>query len=424
MENREFYASGYFPGPWPGEDGGPARLQSPRGLAGPGIRPGEKPRTTRRRLAFGNMLIYGPQNRLYLLHHDILRNRYGIFPSRARLEWLDPHTLKAKAKSPWLKAGPFWPGGVAAHRNGDLYTVYGRFAHRLDLNCKIKQVYKLPHNRPYNSFVILDNGMLVTKEFREEGRSHLSILDPETMLPVCEDIEAPEASVARLSARGNTLYVVGVESVFRYHWSDSAGKLELDPDWKCAYISRTGQTYGWDPVIDEENVWFMDNGKHTYFLKMVGAGVASTPIHYIRVSTKDSSDYTIRKVSVLDYGTCTNPPLYCKERRIFLAFDSGNARLRAYRLGERGVSLTKIWNKDDFACSTHMIHYPDTGEVLTNDYRGFLHGEDSVVLDIETGEEKSRVATGARMQSVIFSAPGLERDYYYLSFDTLMRVYF
>jgi len=37
---------------------------------------------------------------------------------------------------------------------------------------------------------------------------------------------------------------------------------------------------------------------------------------------------------------------------------------------------------------------------------------DTVLIDIETGEEKSRVATGARYAAAMAFYPGLDRDFY------------
>jgi len=41
---------------------------------------------------------------------------------------------------------------MALHANGDLYVVYGRWVHRLDRNCGVKEALKLPVDLPYNSF--------------------------------------------------------------------------------------------------------------------------------------------------------------------------------------------------------------------------------------------------------------------------------
>ena len=49
--------------------------------------------------------------------------------------------------------------------------------------------------------------------------------------------------------------------------------------------------------------------------------------------------------SVTIYGTVTDPPLYDPERRIALAYDSGNAVIGAWRLPEEGGLLQPLWRR-------------------------------------------------------------------------------
>jgi hypothetical protein len=67
-----------------------------------------------------------------------------------------------------------------------------------------------------------------------------------------------------------------------------------------------------------------------------------------------------------------------------------------------------------------MIRYPDTGELVVNDHGDA--GDAVVVLDIESGEERARVATGSPVQSVVFPAAGFERDLWYTSFAGVAHV--
>ena len=48
--------------------------------------------------------------------------------------------------------------------------------------------------------------------------------------------------------------------------------------------------------------------------------------------------------------------------------------------------------------------------------------DDIVVLDIESGAERVRVASGSPIQSVVFPAAGWGRDVYYASFATIARL--
>jgi hypothetical protein len=65
--------------------------------------------------------------------------------------------------------------------------------------------------------------------------------------------------------------------------------------------------------------------------------------------------------------------------------------------------------------------FPDTGELFTGDYDPIPDADHAVVLDITTGAEKARA--GSTVQSVLFPAPGLGRDFYACSFSTISRVF-
>ena len=416
---------GYLDTPWPAEDGGPARLQVPKSVAGLGgiglaLRPGEHLRATAVTRVMSTMTVLGAPGEVYLLTHSALRARVGL-PTSCRVSLVDPVTLKPTAQSPRLPGGPMWPGGMALHANGDLYVVYGRWAHRLGRDCSLKESLKLPIGQPYNSFVVLDNGLIVTKNISEIHKARLSVLTPDPLGFACDDVECPEPVIARLSAVGNTLYVVGVHSIFRFDWDEAAQTLVLDKDWRFDYTTGTAQTYGWDVVLGLGNAWFMDNGKHRYLRSMVGRGVRDTANRLIRVNLSDSSDVETVEVSGNAGGTITNPPLVDETRRIVVGYDSANRVLRAWSCDATGHGLKPMWRKDDFGAASHMICLPDSGEIVTNDFGP--GGEHVVVLDIETGREKGRARIGGFTQGVVFPSPGWSRDIYWSAMSRFGRVH-
>lgn len=411
---------GYLDSPWPCEDGGPQRLQRPLSGAGLGVRVGEVLQATKRRTLMSTMTVLGAPGEVYLLTHTALRAQLGL-STTSRVEMIDPQSLKPIYRSPPLKGGPMWPGGMAIHCNGDLYVVYGNHAHRLNRQCKVMASHALPVNEPYNAFVILDNGLIVTKNLSASTPASLTVLDPETLQPVCADLLCPEPSIARLSAIGNTVYVVGVRSIFRYHWDTAQQTLRRDPDWHFDYIGQSHQTYGWDVVLDGKQAWFMDNGQHRYRYRMVGAGVSRTANRLIRVSLSDAQDHQMLEVSGLLGGSITNPPLVDLKSHTVVGYDSANSVLQAWRFDEALRRLTPLWRKAPFGAASHMVLYPDTGELVVNDYR--RHGEEVVVLDIATGFEKGRVRLGGLMQGVVFPSPGWGRDFYWSSMGQLARVF-
>lgn len=411
---------GYLPSPWPAEDGGPARLQASLCSPGLALKAGEQLRATVRRTQLSTMTVLGAPGEVYLLTHTALRSRLGL-PTTARVERIDPHTLRPRTRSPRLAGGPMWPGGLAIHRNGSLVVVYGRHAHRLDRDCQPTAQLQLPVNEPHNSFVVLDNGLIVTKNLSTTTPARLTVIDPDSFQPVGPGTVCAEPSIARLSSVGNTVYVVGVRSIFRLHWNDAQQALVADPHWRFDYSAGTQQTHGWDVVIDGRHAWFMDNGAHRYVLRMVGNGVSRTANRLIRVSLQDSSDRTLLDVSGLAGGSITNPPLVDVRRRIVVGFDSANAVLQAWRFDADGRALQPLWRKAPFGTASHLLLYPDTGELVVNDYRRWC--EAVVVLDITTGQERGRVALGGPLQGVVFPSVGWERDFYWSSMGLLARVY-
>jgi hypothetical protein len=423
--------AGYYPSPWSGEDGGPQRLQAVAGLSGLDIQPGESlVRKASRRLSTGNMVVLRDPGEVYLMHVDTVRDKIGL-SCASHVEKLDPQTLKPVKKSVSLPGGTWWPGGICVHRNGDLYVTFGRYTHRLDADCELKASYKLPQELPYNSHVILDSGFLVTKPIADAGETLITVLDPDTLMPASEHVVMPEPSISRLSASGNHVYMTGVTRIYRYEFDAQRRELVLDETWSLDYVRGTTQDYGWDPVIDGDNIWFMDNGRHRMgrtSLSLLGAGCNPTPNNLIRVSQTDASDFSITPISNKAYGTITNPPMYCPQRNIVVAFDSGNRFMRAWRFDPDTREMHNLWQREGFGIGGHTIYYRDTGELVTADYqslksiKGLLEGEHSVVLDIETGREKARLPLRNYMQSACFPAPGWGRDYYWLGLDQLSYI--
>jgi hypothetical protein len=405
--------SGYFDSPWPGEDGGPQRLQQVQG--GLTLAPGEALRATTRSTLMSTMTVLGGPGEVFLLTHDALRSNIGL-PTYSKVERIDPVTLKTTAESPRLPGGPMWPGGMAVHANGDLYVVYGRWAHRLDRDCRVKASLKLPVNGAYNSFVVLDCGLIVAKNLSDKLAARLSVIDPETLIEVGSAV-CPEASIARLSAVGDTVYVVGVTTIMRFDWG-SAG-LQQDRDWQWNYLAGSGNSYGWDVVLAGGQAWFMDNGRHRYRTTMVGAGVSRTPNRLLRVALGDSNDHQAVEISGIPGGSITNPPLFDTQRGLVIGYDSANRHLAAWRWD--GKTLVPAWQKTGFACASHMLLYADSGELVTNDHGA--GGEWVVVLDIETGAETARARVGGLTQGVVFPSPGWGRDLYWCSMSRVARVF-
>jgi hypothetical protein len=398
---------------WTQEDGGPRRQQLVAGALGTGA--GTRLEATTRIAPVTTMAVHGAEPGELLL----LRHTPGE-PSTALVERIDPVTLEPVASSPELPAGPVWPGGLAATAEGGAHVVFGAHAHRLDADLRPVASRELPRPRPYNSFVTVADGHLVTKDFsgarpglavRAEDRepSELVVLDPGS-LAVVDRLVLPEPSIARLSADGDTVYVVGDTSLLVVRWDGA--RLHLEADRTVRYRTLDGQGYGWDCVLAGGHAWFLDDGEgsEAYAGTLRGKGVATAPLHLVRVDLA-TGELALAEVCGKAGGLIANPPVIDLERGIAVAYDSGNGVL----VGLDAGSLEPVWRRDQDHAS-HLLLYEGSGELVTGDHA------DLVVLDVATGDERARVDTGSGMQSVLFPVPGFDRDLYLCSFLTISRV--
>ena len=413
--------SEYWKSSWSGEDGGPRRLQMARNAVIPTISADSQLDVTSRDAPALTMAIVGPNDELFLQR---------IMPGPAAISWvekIDPITLEVIAQSEQLAGGPLWPGGLAAHANGSLYVVFGNHAHRLSTDLQVIVSVELPRLRPYNSFVILPSGHLATKDFsgalpgQPNGTpmepTELLILDPQDLRIVAR-LELAEPSIARLSADGNDIYIVGDYSLIRVFWRNET--LIVDTTFNARYRTLVGQTFGWDAVITDEDAWFLDNGEGTQLFmgSFRGVGISSAPLHLVRVNKK-TAQVTLTEICGLPDGIIANPPVVDTQRQIVVGFDSGNGVISGFDYDED--SVTPRWSRQqNHAC--HMLLSPEAGQIVTADHRPDLGCEQVVILDITTGDEVARVSTTSPIQSAVFPAIGPKGDVYWCSMSTITRI--
>jgi len=417
--------AGYWSGPWPGEDGGPRRLGVPADASPtPTILPGGPVDVVSRTDPLVTMVVTRDPGEVYLL-------RTGMGPdATCSVERVDPLTLATLADSGPLAGGPMWPGGLAAHANGSLYVVFGTHAHRLSADLEVLATAELPRPRPYNSFVILPDGTLVTKDFAgvlpgESVATHrrepcqLVALEPDG-LTVIDRLDLDEPSIARLSSDGTHVYVVGDTSLLRVGWD---GRFLADPGFRATYRTEEGQDFGWDCVLALGAAWFLDNGQYptAYTGSFRGSGVATTPLQLIRVDLADGSVSTAA-VCEAEGGLITNPPIVDERRRIAVGYDSGNGVMAAFDIAEDG-SLAPRWRRDHDHAS-HLLLLPEDGALVTGDHDLERMVEQVVVVDVSTGAELVRVDTEGPIQSAVFPALGWDATVYWCSMATVSRLRF
>lgn len=343
------------------------------------------------------------------------------------VEQIDPLTLETIATSERLRGGPAWPGGVAVHDNGDLYVVFGNHAHRLSRDLRRVASRELPRRRPYNSFVVLPDGHLVTKDFSGSrpgnevaepfAATELVVLEPNS-LRIVDTLPMHEASIARLSADGDDVYVVGTSALLRARWN---GATLVAGDFRAEYRVLEGQGFGWDAVIADGSAWFLDNGEstHRFAGTLRGVGTATAPLHLVRVDLATSL-VSFAEICGLPGGVVANPPVVDVRRRMVVGFDSGNGVLCGFRYDDH--AMTKVWSHQQNHGS-HMLLYPESGEIVTAHHDAQRGVEQVVVRDVETGTEKARADTGSPIQSVVFPACGSRRDFYWCSMLAITRVF-
>jgi hypothetical protein len=267
---------------------------------------------------------------------------------------------------------------------------------------------------------------LVTKDFggsrpgneMEEpfAPTQLVVLEP-TGLSIVATLDLPEASIARLSANENDVYVVGTSSLWRVRWD---GESLHSDGWRAEYRQLQGQTYGWDVVIADTDAWFLDNGEstHKFAGTLRGVGTATAPLHLVRVNLA-SGRVSLNEICGLAGGVVANPPLVDEQRQMVVGFDSGNGVLAGFSYDEKRVH--KVWSVEQNHGS-HMLLYPESGEFVSAHYDQERGVEQVVVRDISTGREIARADTGSPIQSVVFPACGTRRDFYWCSMLSLNRV--
>jgi hypothetical protein len=415
--------SGYWPGPWSGEDGGPERRQALRPGRHLAFGDGGPPEVVSRSAAAATMVVTRDPGELFLLRHT------GGDDAISFVERIDPRTLAPEYRSPDLAGGPAWPGSLAAHANGSLYVVFGNHAHRLDPDLALVASAALPRDLPYNGFVILPDGHLVTKDFAGSRPGHpvpaderrpceLVVLEPER-LQVVDRCQLSEPSIARLSAHGDDVYVVGDTRLLRVGWDGS--RLLPEDGFRTAYRTLDGQTYGWDCVIALDAAWFLDDGEGSdrYDGSLCGHGVSTSPLHLVRIDLR-SGALSRTEVCGQPGGLVANPPLIDPGRSIAVAYDSGNGVVTAFDIGRDGT-LTRRWQRSQHH-GGHLLLDPTDGRLVTGDFDAAGGGDQLVLLDIEDGREVVRVGTGSPVQSVLFPAAGFDGEVYLCTFTTVSRL--
>jgi hypothetical protein len=99
---------------------------------------------------------------------------------------------------------------------------------------------------------------------------------------------------------------------------------------------------------------------------LLGSGEQASPVR-LWWARRDDGEVRSVEISGLPHGTESNPPAWDPEGGIVVAYDAGNAVVRAWRL--EGDELEPLWRRDGLAHAGHLVLYPDTRELVVGDWR-------------------------------------------------------
>ena len=416
--------NGYYQNSTCATEYGGVRRQKHARSPGLNIQPGETLKVTSRRFAKGKWVVgtVNADNRLFIFGCSV--------PSQPDVsigwvEEVDPITLETIRQSPELTTGGHnWCGGAAVLADGTIITGFGNRIHKLTLDLELIAELELPVDHAHNGISLLSDGMMITRNLEHDHskKSVFTVFDTNT-LQVVKRVEFVGASIGRFcvdpTPDGDYVYATTPTHIHRLIYKNQ--NLVLDQNWNASYdLPDENQSFAWCNTVGDDSVWFMDMGDtppletimRAYPVgtqPMAFSKSCSAPVRVHRVSTTDSSSTDVLTPFDLPNGGHNSSPLYVQDKKILLTFDTNNRKTGAWRFNGPG-DFEELW-VHDIANSNQVLYYPDTGEVVLDDV---LDDKtvDAVVIDIETGEEKGRTATGTRYPAAMAFYPGLNRDCY------------
>ena len=437
LQDYQSELNGYYQNSTCATEYGGVRRQKHARSPGLNIQPDERLSVTSRQFSKGRWVVgtVNADKRLFIFGCSV--------PSQPDVsigwvEEVDPITLETIRQSPELTTGGHnWCGGAAVLADGTIITGFGNRIHKLTLDLELIAELQVPVDHAHNGISLLSDGMMITRNLEHDHskKSVFTIFDP-NRLKVVKTVEFIGASIGRfcvdLTLEGEFVYATTPTHIHRLIYQDQ--NLILDENWNASYdLPGEDQSFAWCNTVGDDSVWFMDMGDTPPLTTIMRAYPVGTkpmafstpkraPVRVHRVSTTDCSSVDAFTPFGLSGGGHAASPLYVQDRKIILAFDTNNRKTGAWRFNGPG-EYEKLW-VHDIGNSNQVFYYPDTGEVMLDDVLED-NNVDAVVVDIETGQEKGRVATGARYAAAMAFYPGFDRDFYSTSgaHGLLYRVY-
>ena len=422
---------------YPAEYGGVRRQKHAR-TPGLNIQQGEVLKAKTRRFPKGNWAVssFDADERIFVFGCS---TPFQPYFSRGWLEEIDPITLETIKTAPDLATGGHnWCGGYGIIADGTFLIGFGRYVSKVDLGLNVVGELKLPVDSAHNGLMLLSDGMMITRslEHDQSKKSVFTIFDPNT-LQVVQRFEFVGASQGRFCIDPvddkEYIYASTPTHIHRLIYKDQ--QLSLDKNWSASYyLPNEDQGFAWCNTVGSDSVWFMDMGDLPLVRNIIRSYPVGTkpmeaketlnkaPLRVHRVSTIDSNSKDVLTPFNVPCGGHGASPVYVQDKQILLTFDTLNRKTGAWRFNGPG-DFTELW-VHDIGNSNTPLYYPDTGEIILDDV---LEDQtvDAVVVDIETGVEKGRVATNTKYTACMGVSPGLGRDFYACSgiHGAIYRVY-
>ena len=452
-------AGAYWPQPWTCEDGGPRRWGCADRQPGLGIRPGERLEVAARARRVRHRRAGAPRaGRAVRAAPRHPGARPAVHAGRGLGRAAGPAHARGHRDDPAAAGRRVLAGrdrGARQRRPAHGLRALGAPAERPTSTCSPRTACRSSGRTTRSSCSTAASSSRRTAT-RPAGRepSTVSVLDPETLLPVAPPLRLPEPSIARPGVgrreRGRRRARPPSSGCGS---TAAAGRLMVDDRWRPRYGPAPGRSYGWDPVLTDEHVFWMDNGRNRVDRTMLGDGRAARP----RAPVVGAPRRRGRALGARSAGCRTGPsptrPPGIPARRIVVAYDAGNAVLRAWRAGRRraraAVAPRRLRprrppdplpgharaRRPGLAGRGRRCAGPPCAgrcgrrfQVLAQSAaarRASLRtGHDQlVVLDLDTGADKARVAVPSPVAGASSSRrPGFGRDVYYQSLTTIARV--
>ena len=128
-------------------------------------------------------------------------------------------------------------------------------------------------------------------------------------------LRLPEPSIARLSSDGESVIAVGHDHRLPPAARSRRGRLVIDERWRPRYGPAPERSFGWDPVITDDHVFWMDNGRNDVDRTMLGTGAQADPVRLWWARHDDADAVLSVEISGLPFGTESNPPAWDPVRR-------------------------------------------------------------------------------------------------------------